>query len=315
MSNERLQKMKKEKLKFLKVPWMQIKPTYIKPTIRLKNATSRSCIIPKQTGETTRSYFRHSSIQFTENEHFILRKAESDNKSTEEQLKLNFKITSRRPSKLQELQRSQEEEMKNINLITTKKKESSTFHPPINEENVFETCDSLISFKSLNDNEEYNVDEDSKNKEKDTSDTLCVTSGPVTTNDIKDHVWIYSHEECKTSENLFIPKYFADSIIEENERITINKAITKGQKKFFSAVDECSNAKKESEDLRCLLNRKDERFKEKLENSYSAMKYNKYLHQNNMEIPDYIDDLNFPANEYLKINDNYKRRRLHSSLI
>lgn len=295
MSNERFQKMKFEKLKLSKVPWIQIKPTYIRPSSRFKSTNSKSCIIAKPIGQTTRSYFAHSSIQFTESEHVILRKAESDNEKTKNQLKLDFKIISRRPSKLQELQQSQNDEINSIDFNPTGRSQS-VCHPSTNEQNIFETCDSFISLKSLVDEDDHDVEDDSKKIEKNPSDVQVITSGPVTTNDIKEHIWLYSHEVCQTNDNIFMPKYYADSMTEVNKRIIINKVMTKGQKKLISALNESSNMTNESEKLKNLFSNKEKALKESLENSYSAMKYTKYLHHNNLAIPDYIYDLHFSEN-------------------
>lgn len=129
----------------------------------------------------------------------------------------------------------------------------------------------------------------------------------VSSKDIKEQVWTYTHSINKENDSHFLPKYFGDLIVKENERLTINKTVDKGRKKIISAVNKSSNANNESDEIKNLLKSKNKTLKQNLENSYSALKYSMYLHHHCLEIPDYIDELNF------SINNIGNKRKLKSS--
>jgi hypothetical protein len=124
-------------------------------------------------------------------------------------------------------------------------------------------------------------------------------SAPVTIQEIQDHVWMYSHEVHPDDEPRMIPKPLTGGFASDGAQMMMEVANKGGRRKMARIIHECSAVQQESDELRRKIARRsvgdkghEERAK-KLERSYSAMRYRKFLDKRGVKAPDFIDHCDF----------------------
>lgn len=284
-----LEEKKAQQLKYTNINWITIPPTAYKsprgvtPRRIVKNPSMRNQPI-------RRPYFRNSDIYFTEPEIEIIRKADYEN---EQDQGINLRKS---PSRLQQLQFQQEERMNDIFL-------SQSFKIP-QEEPQYEDTQSVCS---IDPNDEYiEEEEEDKDEENFTMTAANEKNSPAqfftampTIQDIKDHVWLWCHENGPKEEKDPIHEYPARFV----RKSGVNEAIketTAGERKVKRIISRYSKTEREREanqqkilSHKIKLSTSEEENRKRLSKSYSAMKYRKYSDKKRTNNPDFIEDLDF----------------------
>lgn len=295
---QRLQEMKLKRLKFTNIPWITVQTATMKVSGRQSSRAQTPVVqarstqrAPSETKRPTTAYFKHSKMRFTDNEMTQLEKVEGKPESRSPK-----SPTVRVESRLQILQRkTADESLQEQHGIKLSRKFTSFLDRGAKVEYI-ERCDSVMSITSLDAPLEAEADEDSPTNDR-SGEIHIPNTGGVTIDDIKEHVWIYAHDELKKEE--MIPVKHMEGVMEmDGQRRTISLAKTRGQRKVTNAISEHSSVEREYEDLRrrmendCLV-ATDDRCKEGLERSYSALKYRKYLYKRKMKVPKFVEDCDF----------------------
>jgi hypothetical protein len=133
-----------------------------------------------------------------------------------------------------------------------------------------------------------------------TGDSAAKGSGaPVTIQEIQDHVWIYSHEAHPDDEPRMAARELTGGFASDGAQIAMEAADGGGRRKMARIIHECSALQQESDELRKRIARSssgdegDDQRAERLESSYSAMRYRKFLDKRGAKAPDFIDHCDF----------------------
>lgn len=304
MTSARLEGMKKNQLRYQNVPWIMIQSTCLRPSPRFSsrsNMSSRSMNSVTSAHPSARPYFKNSSIAFTEPEQGIIRKVEED-------IDLGIEITTkqRQPSKLQQLQQVNEERQSMSSIFENTQRSSYVFKAQVQP---IPESDSVVSIAQLDRPlEEEEVAAPNYKLTKDQS--MVIASGPVTIQDIKEHVLIYARETNPPDESGRI-KNFDVTVSNEKGRTLATPIANGGKRKVQRTIKQYSSVQRESDDLERAIRGNSTKHgallkikhRKELERSYSAFKYSRYVYKNNLKPSEFIEDLDFHKVQQQKIQE------------
>ena len=303
MSEERLRQMKSERLKYANIPWVTVKTTYIEKPARLGRQYSRSAFAPIRSNpveKPTMHFFNHSHMMFTNDEYSLLLKADSDNTEL-----MTKRLDGRSPSRLQALQQVHDKriasQIGSNNVASQMRLSRIISNQMMNKNKMFETSDSVISFKPIITEIEEEEDRKvmtgrSEIKENEKPKTILA---PATIHDLEEQVWAHSHELNKKDNDKKVEGLNAEFVHDNTGHYQIVKIHSRGERKLKKAIQETSFAEHEIMDLNkslkgtSLKKGKEQKILKELENSYSAYKYKKYLDKQKLDVPDFFERADF----------------------
>lgn len=275
------QKSREKPLKYQGVPWVIVDQTYIRHTPTHSGRTSPTRSIREMPPlERCVPVFTHTETLFSETEIDTLKMASAFEENA-------GRIPLRKaPSRLEQLQSAQLE--LHPELSQTQSRKSSKFN--LNQQSSQDDNDSIISLDDFDDP----IEEELETHENTTVDSkpLSIQTGPVSQQEINEHVWLFCHESEKTDFASHIKPYNAQ-VYQQNEQTCVSMAPTAGRKKVLKALSQYSSVEQERELLKKPSIKIDSSHKRRVETSYAARKYKKYIYKNRKPMPVFLDELDF----------------------
>jgi hypothetical protein len=273
----RLNAIKEKQLRHIHMSWETITETPFRPPSRAAPRISARSLPSGRAAAPQTHFFHHSQIGFTAPEIAIVQKAA--NSAMGESLK------SGAPSRLISLQRCVTDPVRKIASFPSRRLQASSLvlGP--------ELSDPIVSLTSVD--KFFANDETAELPQSDTNSSVqgFRIPPPVTISQIRDHVWIYSHEQHPKGDTDLTAHALDGEMVEG----TLNVRESRGRRKVTTIVRGYSAVEQEGRNMRKGVIGRPLRAARsaELESCYSALRYRKYLFKNHCVVPDFIDECDF----------------------
>lgn len=306
-----------KQLKYSNVTWVTIRtPIYSRTPITsgINSPNARSIAeLPSLADPSMKQIFNKSNTLFTDQEINMISTASAPPESN-----IPLRGSS---SKLRQIQIAQQELHPEFALGKSQAKIQIDEIIPISERSD-EDLDSVISFEDELEpicfDKEPNDMITSRSRQSNINQFAFQNNEPDDTSkkEMEDHIWDYCHKECnpsiilenKQSREKMVNPYELEFYVDDNSKKTmVKKAKTSlGMKKKVNAIARYSSIEKEKRDFVDKKQQLSKQDQAKLESSISAMRYAKYMQQQNLQMPDFLDGLDFSSAKmkYMKKKSN-----------
>ncbi|OHT15040.1 hypothetical protein TRFO_14557 [Tritrichomonas foetus] len=313
ISQQRLNEQRKQRLKYSNINWVTVPNTPVMISPRLSavdGSISRMSSRLSTRSEPKTPYFKNSEISFTNDEISMLKQADSTDADS-------FIPLSRTPSRLERLQSQKfEDDQYGIPLSSSSSPSKNRFKMSVlmKSNNTITKSDSVVSFKPVELEDIDSIEKENETNSKITSkdsfqipNTTIFNTASVTIDDIKEHVWMHCHEnELEKKEHDYVKLCQAHFIPQKgSQKPVANFTYDYGERKVKNIIRSHSKIEQDREAIRQKAYR--ERYemtdkKRRIESSYCAYKYQKYLYNKRSGIPDFLDEADFTEAKKVKIN-------------
>lgn len=276
------------------LPWISVtkKPGKFTPVVSERSTSTASSGLRRSKKESQRTYFENSNMLFNENEIDIIEKHSPSPLSL--------------PIQIDTAHKREIERVTSFNPQMGNSNSTRSPHPAYKKQKQTQVSkiDSVISFTS---EEDFDDEIELNQKQHGSEDWFFEGSGPITTDDIREHIWVYC-EERDTKKVTLKPTNFLGNFAESH---TADIEQTGGRKMIVNRVNKSSDLEDPKTCLNAdqILTPEDQHriveCKKRMESSFSALVERQFLEKNKRKIPYPLSEVNFNSTAFPRRKNHY----------